>query len=288
MIFRKLALPAILMLWPVFNAPAQDATFSIAAEEVRIDVLVTEHGKPITGLGADDFEILDNGVPQEIQYVTLQRQTPISATLVFDLSMSVAGKWLDQLKKAASAFLSDLGKEDHAALILFNNAILLGSPPTRDFAGIKLALDRALPSGRSSLIDASYAGLLLAESRPDPPLLIIFSDGRDTLSWLTADAVLETAKHNDAVVYAVSTEKLPESSFLGNLTRVAGGAQVESAQDLTFAFLTILEEFRQSYLITYTPRSVTESGWHKLDVRVKRKSAKVRSRPGYLRNSRRP
>jgi len=113
-------------------------------------------------------------------------------------------------------------KEDHAALIMFNNAVILGSPPTRDFAQIIRALDQAQPFGNTSLIDASYAGLLLAESRPDPPLLIVFSDGRDTFSWLMGEAVLETAKYNDAVVYAVSTDRRQTKHFSTILPNLPG------------------------------------------------------------------
>jgi Ca-activated chloride channel homolog len=284
---RVLALLAIAMIAGTLTAAGQDETFKVAAEEVRIDVLVTENGKPSAGLTATDFEVFDTGVPQEIRYTTLQKQTPVSATLVFDMSRSVAGPLLDHLKEAARAFLNDLKKEDQAALITFNNAVALGSSPTRDIARVKTALNLVQPFGNSSLIDGSYAGLVLAQSSPNPPLLIIFSDGRDTFSWLTSEAVLQTAKHNGAVVYAVSTARLPEKAFLRDLSRLTGGSlfEVESIDDLGTVFLGILDEFRQRYLITYTPRGVPENGWHKLDVRVKNNSAKVSARPGYMRSS---
>jgi VWFA-related protein len=275
---------AILFSAQCVTAAAQDV-FRVKAEEVRIDVLVTENGKPVAGLQAADFEVFDNDVRQEIQYATLQKQTPVTATLVFDMSMSVAGKLLEDLKSAARAFLDDLKKEDKAALITFNNAVILGSPPTHDFARVREALDKAQPFGNSSLIDGSYAGLLLAETSPDPPLLIIFSDGRDTFSWLTAELVLETAKRNGAVAYVVSTTRLPEKAFLSELKRITGGRlfELESTNDLASTFVGILGEFRQRYLVTYTPEGVQQTGWHKLEVRVKNRTAKVAARPGYMR-----
>ena len=287
MIPRPLVLFAICMMTGAMTAAVQKFKFSVSAEEVRMDVLVTDKGKPVAGLGVADFEVFDNGVRQEVRYATLQKQTPISATLVFDMSSSVVGQLLDHLKEAAYGFLDDLRHEDYASLILFNNAVVLGSPPTRDFAQVKLALDQAQPFGKTSLIDGSYAGLVLAESRPDQPLLIIFSDGLDTFSWLTSEAVLDTAKRNDAVVYAVSTDRLPNKTFLHDLTRVTGGSllETESTSHLPALFLSILEEFRQRYLVSYTPQGVSESGWHKVDVRVKNRSAKISARPGYLRTS---
>jgi VWFA-related protein len=287
MILRQLLMPAILIMSVAVSAAAQETTFSVKAEEVRVDVLVTENGKPVAGLDAEDFEILDNGISQQINYATLQKQSPISTTLVFDMSRSVAGSLLENLKRAARGFLDDLKNDDYAALITFNNAVVLGSTPTHDFARVKQALDQTRALGNSSLIDGSYAGLVLAESRPDQPLLIIFSDGRDTFSWLTSDAVLETAKRNDAVVYAVSTGKQTEKTFLNDLTRLTGGSllEIKSHKDLTAAFLRILDEFRQRYLIAYTPKDTSEIGWHKVEVRVKRPSAKINSRTGYMRTT---
>ena len=286
MIQRQVLLLAILITTGALTAPAQEHTFSIAAEEVRVDVVVTDNGKPLEDLSAADLEVFDNGVPQEIQYAKPQRQMPISATLVFDMSGSVAGELLDHLKNAAYGFLADLKKEDRVALITFNHGMVLGSPLTRDIARIKLALDQAQSFGNSSLIDASYAGLVLAESSSELPLLIILSDGLDTFSWLTEDLVLETAKSSNVVVYAISTRRRPKKSFLSDLAEFTAGSlfEIESSEDLTVVFLRILNEFRQRYLVTYAPQGVSASGWHKLEVRVKHPSAKVRARPGYMRN----
>lgn len=270
-----------------YISSAQNRTFSISSEEVRVDVLATEDGKPLLDLRASDFEISDNGVRQEIEFARLQQHMPINATLVFDMSRSVVGEQLNHLKDAALGLLADFGDEDRAALITFNHAVVLGSELTGDFSEIKSALDQTKPFGRSSLIDASYAGLVLAESGSELPLIIIFSDGRDTLSWLTDDTVLETAKRNDSVVYAISTSRRPQKSFLKNLTELTGGTlfEVESTDNLETVFLDILKEFRTRYLLAYTPRGVSRTGWHKLDVRVKNKSATIRTRPGYMRSA---
>jgi Ca-activated chloride channel homolog len=285
MMKRRLQFLAIFFMGGTLTTTAQEVIFSVAAEEVRVDVLVTDRGKPVSGLSTDDFEVYDNGVKQEVRYAKLQKLTPISATLLFDMSRSVAGERLTHLRVAARGLLSDLREGDSAALIAFNNAVILGAPPTQDLSRVNQALEQLQPIGNSALIDGAYAGLILAESRPDPPLLIIFSDGRDTFSWLTGEAVLETATLNEAVIYAVSTEKLPEKGFLTELTKITGGSafEVESTRDLASAFLSILEEFRQRYIVTYIPQGVSEDGYHNLDVRVKKGSAKVRSRPGYMR-----
>jgi hypothetical protein len=72
-------------------------------------------------------------------------------------------------------------------------------------------------------------------------------------------------------------------SFLRDLGRQTGGdvIEVETTRDLRGRFQTILEEFRQRYLISYTPRGVALRGWHDVTVRVKGRSVTVRTRPGY-------
>ena len=305
MITGRLAMLAIMLVAGAIASAAQKSDFSVSAEEVRVDVLVTVNGKPVENLKTADFEVFDNGVRQEILYAEIQEKTPVSAIMIFDMSRSVAGEMLIYLKNAASNLLADLASDDHAALITFNNAVALGSLPTRDLAGIKLALSQAKPAGNSSLLDASYAGLILAQSRSDPALVIIFSDGRDTMSWLTSDAVLEAAKRNEAVVYAVSAGRImnrtvlsaeslfaseyrmPKKTFLNDLTELTGGSllNVEST-DLAAAFRSILDEFRHRYLVTYRPRGVSEGGWHNIAVRVRNRSAKVKTRTGYIRNPR--
>jgi len=71
-------------------------------------------------------------------------------------------------------------------------------------------------------------------------------------------------------------------SFLSHLTESTGGAVLDAgeAARLGTTFGRILEEFRQRYLISYSPRGVPRQGWHQLDVRVKGRT--VKARPGYL------
>jgi len=87
-------------------AAAKMPTFSVTSEEVQLNVLVTNNGKPVMGLQAADFEIQDNGVRQKVEFASFER-IPISVTMVLDLSRSVAGEMLDNLKSAGSALLKD-------------------------------------------------------------------------------------------------------------------------------------------------------------------------------------
>jgi VWFA-related protein len=264
---------------------APQSVISIKTEEVRIDMLVTEKNQPIEGLKASDFEVRDNGALQKITYVSFE-QMPIGAVLVLDMSGSVAGEKLRNLKNAGSELLDGLKKEDRAGLITFSHRLKLESPILPDIEKVKKTLSIAQSSllGESSLIDASYAGMALAESKRERPLVIIFTDGVDTSSSLTEEAVLDTARRGNAVIYAVTTRRIMNKSFLFALSRLTGGnlLEVDSTDDLGKAFLSILEEFRRRYLLTFSPSKSSQGGWHPLEIRVKNRDATIQARTGYF------
>jgi VWFA-related protein len=267
----------------VLPAQTQNPTFSSKVEVVRVDVLVAEDGKPVRGLRAADFEIFDNGVRQSVDIVSFE-QLPLNVVFTFDLSDSIVGERLTNLREAGRAVLDGLRKGDQAALVAFNDAVFVGPGLTADAGLVRTAIERAEPAGNTSLVDASFAGMMLAESDAGRGLVIVFSDGLDVSSWLRPKAVLEVAKRSDAVVYAVSAGQAGRAEFLGDLAEQTGGRlfRIESTRSLSAVFLEVLNEFRQRYLLSYSPTGVPQEGWHQLTVRVKGRSATVRARPGYL------
>lgn len=285
----RLAAPAValtLAAWSV-QAAAQKPTFATRVEAIRVDVLVTDGDRPVRGLGAGDFEVSDNGVPQQVDFVSPE-QLPINAIVALDMSGSVAGERLMHLQEASRALLDQLKKDDQAALVTFSHAVRQRSGLTANLASVRTAVGQAEPFGNTSLIDATFAAMMIGESDVGRSLLIVFSDGVDTSSWLSGDAVLETARRCDVVVYAVSAIEYLEPKFLRTLSEATGGTifEVASTKDLRGAFLAALEEFRQRYLVSYSPRGVTADGWHRIEVRVKGRNVKVKARPGYLAGAR--
>jgi VWFA-related protein len=125
--------------------------------------------------------------------------------------------------------------------------------------------------------------MLLGEEDVGRSLLMIFSDGLDTTSWLRADAVVGVAKRSDVVAYAVAIG--PASPFLRDLAAATGGRTLDlgSTKGISATFLQILEEFRGRYVISFSPRGVgRDDGWHRLQVRVKGRRATVKAREGYF------
>jgi VWFA-related protein len=265
----------------VMTSAVMAQTFSSRIEAVRVDVLVTENGQPLTGLTPADFEVRDNGVRQTVDLASFE-QIPLNVVLALDMSASLEGLRLGHLQTAGRTVLDGLKPGDRAALVAFSHvAHSLGL--SDDLDRVRRALDRARGSGLTSLIDASHVAMLIGESDVGRSLLIIFSDGVDTSSWLSPESVLETARRGDVVVYGVEIGQR-RASFSRDLSEVTGGRSIaiESTNDLSAIFTRILEEFRMRYLVSYSPQGVESGGWHRLEVRVKGHRASVKARPGYF------
>src|SRR5206468_5510767 len=144
-------------------AHAQNAVFSARVESVRLDVLVTDKGQPVRGLTAADFEIFDDGVPQQVDLVSFDK-IPLNVILAFDMSSSVAGERLEHLRAASHAVVGQLKPSDQAALISFSQAVQLAAGLTTDAARVENALERVEPMGDTSLVDGVYAAMTLGES----------------------------------------------------------------------------------------------------------------------------
>ena len=138
------------------------------------------------------------------------------------------------------------------------------------------------PYGETAIMDGVYAALTATLAQTGRSLVVVCTDGYDTASWLQPDEVIESAKRSNAVIYAVTSADArarlaPERSD-GRDRRTDAGGRVERGIS-TGAFQRILRDFRSRYVLAYTPRGVSAEGFHRLDVRVKRRGLTVRARP---------
>jgi Ca-activated chloride channel homolog len=278
----RLSIALVLLACAPFGARAQTPTFSARVDGIRVDVQVTDSSRrPLRGLTPSDFEIRDNGVLQTVDVISFG-EVPLNVSLAFDLSDSVAGSKLTRLRAASDVLLQRLEPVDQVALVTFNKVISSPCVLRADVGCVRSALAAAQPDGDTALVDGAYAGMLRGESDVGRSLLMVFSDGIDSSSWLSPDQVVDGAKRSDIVAYGIA----PASSrpdFLKELAEVTGGGffAIDDKTDLARTFQSVLDEFRYRYLVTYTPRNVSRDGWHRLEVRVKRDGARVKARPGY-------
>jgi len=255
--------------------------FRTGIEVVAIDVSVMRGNQPVPGLTSRDFALTDNGVTQQVESVTVER-LPLNVTLVLDTSRSVAGERLARLSLAGRALVDGLRPDDHASLVTFSHQVTRAVPMTTDRAAIRTALGNLEARGSTALRDAVHLAIQLDPRDRARSLLLVFSDGQDTVSWLTEDAVIDTVRRSRLVIHAV---RLEQDAFLDRLTHAAGGRAWSATSDrqLRELFTQALDEMRARYLLTYTPRGVDTAGWHGVKVSLRNGRGEITSRPGYSR-----
>jgi VWFA-related protein len=264
---------------PGADTAAQQPAFSTRVDNVRVDVEVRRGGQLAAGLTAADFEVLDNGVRQKVEIVS-PAAAPVSVVLVLDSSASLDARERSHLTRASTRVIDALKPDESAALVTFSGRIAIQSAFTSDAATLRALVAAPTPSGDTALHDAAHVAMLLGTSAPGRPIVILFSDGDDTASFLAEDAVLETAQRTGAVVSVVMIDG--EGRLLQQLATITGGVLVKerSLDRVAERFAELLESFRNRYLLSFAPSGVEKAGWHKLTVRVKG-GGDVRARTGY-------
>jgi Mg-chelatase subunit ChlD len=172
---------------------AQAPTFRSSIDRVQLDVSATRNGRPVSGLTAADFIVTDNGAVQEIESTALE-ESPLRVQLVLDASGSVSGQRLQRLIVAGTGLMDALRRSDSAGLITFSTAVDIRVPMTRDLEQVKRALGSVQGAGASSLRDAVQLALAMPPAGDARPVIIVFSDGADTSSWLSDAEVVEAAR----------------------------------------------------------------------------------------------
>jgi VWFA-related protein len=252
------------------------------------------------GLTAADFELLDNGVAQVITDVNYEK-LPIDVTVLLDVSASVTGSALDELRRSLRQLRTDLGARDRLRLVTFDMRVRR----LVDFTDPAAATDAALATLGAAGSSAIFDSLAVALTAPVPPgrrqLVVLFSDGQDSSSISDAETLLDVARRSTPTVAVVlasasrqgaasllrTSSKLAAATIVGLADQIAsdtGGFVVAIApgDNLTSTFRRVLEQFRTTYVLYFTPRGVERPGSHTLEVRVKRDKAEVRARRGYV------
>jgi VWFA-related protein len=214
----RTALLAIVLVavMPTRPGAAQEIpTFSAGVESVYVDAWVGHGATPMAGLTTGDFVVKDDGVPQRVELVDTSK-VPLHAVLVLDTSASVAGRPFEALKTAARAFLRGLRPDDRATLLTFSHVCRLRGPLVGDPAVASKALDGVSASGTTALRDAVFTGLKLADPRLGRTVLVVFSDGEDRMSWLSAEAVEGAARETDATIYVVDSRGRSDKLYVAD------------------------------------------------------------------------
>jgi Ca-activated chloride channel family protein len=216
----------------------------VQVNEVVVPVTVTdEKGKFVSNLDKQDFQILDQGRPQEIQFFTRERNQPVVIGFLLDLSNSSRTQWKSFEQAAEEMVLQMLpgDKKYSGYLIGYGNEAELMVNTTTDAELMLDKLRKLKPAGGAALYDAIYQACTsraLVQGEPVEPrrIIIVIGDGNDNASKKTLSEVLELAQRNLVTIYGISTTSYGfTSDSTDNLVRLAeetGGRVTYPLQDV--------------------------------------------------------
>ncbi|HLK67822.1 MAG TPA: VWA domain-containing protein [Bryobacteraceae bacterium] len=271
-------------------------TIRVNVNLVRVVATVRNKSGELMGkLQKEDFQVLDNGAPQEIAVFAHQTDQPLSVALLVDTSGSTAKELKyegDSALKFLHALLSEGNPSDAVALYTFDYDITQHNF-THNYASLERDLKMLHGEGGSSIYDAIYFASRALQNREGRKVIIIVTDGGDTTSARDSKAALKEAQLSDAVIYAVvvmpitndAGRNIGGENILTYMAQRTGGKTFPqtSGTQLDKTFADIIAELRTQYLLGFYPHNVplSKDPYHKLEVHMKAPDLQVSTRSGY-------
>ncbi len=294
--YLVVALALAVILAPLLRSQQKDQRPVIRARVDVVNVLCTVRenggkGKYVEGLKKDDFEVYEDGVRENIQYFSHgmgEDADPLSIALLIDTSGSVKTKLAFEQKAAVEFFKSTLRKnKDMAAVLQFHEEVELVQDFTFDPDLLRTAILETRAGGGTKLYDAVYvASQDLLKNEVGRRVMVVLSDGDDTLSELAKKDAIKAAQDQDIVIFGLGIRS-PDTAFgaLKDFAQDTGGLFVDSEIDpdrLREAFAKINGEIKNQYSIGYVSHNKARDGaFREIKIKLKKRGLKVKHRKGY-------
>jgi Ca-activated chloride channel homolog len=308
----------ILLLWPALVAALAGQTqppatppastsqpqtpFRAGVDLVSLNVTVSDGtARYVTDLTAQDFNVFEDGVKQEVTFFN-HTNLPIALALLVDTSASMEPK-LPTAQEAAVGFARKLRPQDLAEIVDFDSRVVVLQGFTNAVPELEQAIRKTSAGGSTSLYNAIYIALkdlkkVVAKNVDEirRQAIVVLSDGEDTSSLLPFEEVLDLAKRSETAIYSIglrsndtvssSTRGFKEAEFvLRQFSQETGGRSFFPNQlsDLTNVYGQIADELSSQYTVGYTSRNGKRDGsWRRVVVRVTRPNLTARTKQGYF------
>ncbi len=248
------------------------ATYRTAVSEVRVRFFSTDQNNhPVDNVRQDDFAIVDGGrVIREFRSLDRSEDTALDVLVLVDASESVAPHFkaiTDEVLKLVGQ--SQLGSSDKVSILAFAglNPSLICSRDCRA-EDARQALLSLKVGGPTPLFDALGYGAKLLASRREPgvrPVMILFSDGDDTISKIFAEEALGAVTKSGALLYTIDVNESEGSRALQQMADATGGRSFAIQEGATHVLESVLEDLRNTYVVTY-PLPSAVVGFHSLRI----------------------
>ena len=289
---------AICLLVPA-HALAQDPndqTFRVDVKLVNVFVTVTnQQGAPVGGLQKDNFKLYEDDIPQKIAVFDRQSELPLSIILAVDASLSTKRDLKLELQSARKFANDILRPQDKLSLYQFSEIVEELVPFTSDIKRIDQGINRVHVRSATALYDAIYLSSDALMKRQGRKVMVLITDGGDTISQVKYAEALREAQIAEAIVYPIIVVPIESSAgrdlggehALIQIAHDTGGKYyyASSLDQLDEAFRQISDELRTQYLLAYYPsQRLADSDFRRIKVDVIAPNAadlKSRYRTGY-------
>ena len=280
---------------------AQRPMFTSGIDVVHLGISIfDDDDKPVPDVTADDVELYEDGVLQEIRYFSRGMHTdndvmPMHLGLLFDASSSM-GEDDRFAKTAAIKFLNTLTYAEDMTLVDFDDTVRVGRYDQDDFPRLVERIRNREPGGMTAFYDALGVYLDGAFDLDGRKVLLVYSDGYDTRSRMPFSDTLELLKASDVTVYAIGFQgNIPrrqrplERMKLGQLVELTGGRVFfpNDVDALDEIYEAISEDLETRYALGYVSTNTRMDGtWRRIEIEIKPArpellKVETRSREGY-------
>ena len=300
---RRSRLTACLLVSALFNSTipliAQDTgeTLKVDVKLVNIFVTVTDsHGAPVASLDKENFQLKENGKDQKIAVFSRESALPLSIALSVDTSLSTRKDLPLEIASARKFAHTILRPQDGLAVYKFSEEVDLMVPFTSDLKKIDAGIDRGRNGAATALYDAIFLGSQALSKRQGRKVMVVITDGGDTVSQVDYKEALRAAQEAEAIIYSIIIVPIEASAgrdtggehALIQISEDTGGKYyyATSTPQLDDAFRKISDELRTQYLLAYYPSErFSDSDFRRVQVNLTNPPAggpyQVHNRAGY-------
>lgn len=273
------------------------STVKVDVRLVNVFVTVTDsHGAPISHLTKDNFQLSEDGIEQKISVFDKESALPLSIILAVDTSLSTKKDLPLELASARRFAHAILRPVDTLSIYEFSEIVNEVVPFTPDLKTIDRGIDRIRVGSATALYDALYLGSRALQKRQGRKVMVVITDGGDTVSKVDYRDAVRAAQEAEAIVYSLIVVPVEASAgrdtggehALIQLSEDTGGKYyyASSLPQLDSAFHQISDELRTQYLLAYYPsHRFSSSEFRRLQVSVRGTpdgaDYRVRHRTGY-------
>jgi len=290
---RPLLVLALTLLAASGVIAQQAPTFKSGTRIVPVIATVTDaQGRLVPNLEQQDFTILDNGKPVDISFFE-DEVRPFTAVVMLDFSASMTSN-LELLKRASEQFLIRMLPQDKAQVGAFSDKIQFSGHFTSDRDDLISALGDLQYGNPTKLYDATYQSINELKSVDGRRVVVVFTDGDDTDSRLSANDVLKSASEHETMIYAIGLEstffigggraqRTHPDRVLRKFAEDTGGGyfELKKTDELAPTFTRVALELHSQYTLGFTP-VVLDNKEHKLELRMKQPGMTGRARKTYI------